>query len=212
VKSSTIAIIVVQVILLATACGRPAPVPALAETPPAPPVATATPVIELDASRPERLKLTAGITGVTERELPIEFPDALEWESIEEPVPQQRYLAPETPIVGKWARFSGDDAAVLIITSLEDSRYRVEFEAGGDLGGWKLDRVGEYHEGVFTLNRPVLEYLPREYRKLYAVRLQGSVYLVSSSVADELPRLEAEVGSSPWLQEMYLFSRQPDDA
>ena len=164
--------------------------------------------VELDTSRPERLKLTSGITGITERELPIEFSTSVEWDAVAEPKPDQRFLSPHTAIEGTWARYPGDDATVLIVTSEEHSLYRVEFETGGDLGGWKLSRLGKYENGVLTLNLPVREYSSREYRTLYAVRLLDNEYLVSSQAARELPRLESEMASSQWMEQMYLLSRQ----
>ncbi len=165
-----------------------------------------------EASRPERLRLTSGITGITDRELDVEFPGATEWEDVDEPAPAARFLAPGGDLLGTWGRYNGDDSTVLTVTRARDGLLDIAFETGGHLGGWTLTRRGRYQDGVLVLNLPVREYLPQEYRRLYRVRVLEREYLVSSSACSELERLESALqeNSDPWLLGFVVFSKQAD--
>jgi hypothetical protein len=93
-------------------------------------------------------------------------------------VPRASIRSPQTDISGVWEVHRGHDGSSLAITRSGPETYDVVLDTHGCLDWWKLRRTGHYSAGVLVLNRPVQEYFPLTYQKLYAVRTSSSEYLV----------------------------------
>jgi hypothetical protein len=70
--------------------------------------------------------------------------------------------------VGKTRVFAASPA-----TPAQGIIVSVNLQTSGCVGGWTLRRTGRYSDGVLELDRPVLEYCPVTYQKLYAIRVAG---------------------------------------
>jgi hypothetical protein len=92
------------------------------------------------------------------------------------PLPEIR--RPEMSLDGTWRVSRGMDGTTLWVRMLPSGSCVVTFQTGGCLGHWTLKRTGQILNGIMTLDRPVAEYLPLTYRRLYAVRVGGTDYLV----------------------------------
>jgi len=93
-------------------------------------------------------------------------------------VPRAAIRSPQTDISGVWEVHRGHGGSSLAITRSGPETYDVVLDTHGCLDWWKLRRTGRYSDGVLVLNRPVQEYFPLTYQKLYAVRTSSSEYLV----------------------------------
>ena len=85
-------------------------------------------------------------------------------------------------------------------------------KGNGCLGELRLERTGEYSDGVLTLNRPVQDYLGRVCKKLYAVRIADEECLLPSASVGEVEEAISKDGSRTLDSHMLrsrLFVRQP---
>ncbi len=76
---------------------------------------------------------------------------------------------------------------------------------------WKLRRTGHYSGGALVLNRPVEEYFPLTYQRLYAVRVGSTEYLVPDVV---VARFQNAMVPGTWDAggsgvRFYAFTRTP---
>jgi hypothetical protein len=92
--------------------------------------------------------------------------------------PSPAIQRPQTDIAGTWQVSRGLDGSSLVITRSGPGSYDITLQTAGCLGSWTLRRTGRYSAGVLVLNRPVQEYLPITYQKLYAVRIGSAECLV----------------------------------
>jgi hypothetical protein len=92
--------------------------------------------------------------------------------------PDESLIAPGMAIAGTWRATIG---RLLTITPQENGEYSVLLSTGGCLGHWKLERTAKFHDGVLTLNHPLVEYAPNIYDTIYAVRVGGRDYLLAAS-------------------------------
>jgi hypothetical protein len=79
---------------------------------------------------------------------------------------------------GSWLGRTGMDSARMNITRREDDTFDVEFVAGGCLGRWQLSRTATYSDGILELDRPVQEYCPITFKRLYTIRVDGTELLL----------------------------------
>jgi len=129
-------------------------------------------------------------------------------------VPMESIRCRQTDITGKWwgPHSIGHAVTWLAIGSGGGRSYRVIIKGNGCLGELRLERTGEYADGVLTLDRPVQDYLGRVYKKLYAVRIAGEEYLLPSASVGEVEAAISKGGSralDPYLLNSRLFVRQP---
>ena len=85
-----------------------------------------------------------------------------------------------TRILGRWSVADGHDGADLEIAESPHG-FRVRFSTGGCLSDWSLSRTARLERGILVLNRPVMEYCPRKYDRLYPVTRNGNDYLISQA-------------------------------
>ncbi len=85
----------------------------------------------------------------------------------------------ERDVIGRWARYVHDDGATLTLTRSERCHFNVRFETCGDLAEWTLERTASLEGGLLVLNRPVIEYCPAVYDRLYCIGETFIEYLVS---------------------------------
>ena len=69
---------------------------------------------------------------------------------------------------GRWGRYGHDDTAECTLVR-SNGGFSILFETCGDLAQWTLQRTGVFENGMLVLNRPVIEYCPRYYDRLYFV-------------------------------------------
>ena len=102
-----------------------------------------------------------------------------------ETTPRRTLLSTTGDISGTWRVSRGMDGSTLWIRSSTPGRYVVSFRTGGCLSRWTLKRHGQYGDGVLSLNKPVEEYFPLTYSRLYVLTVAGQLYLVpDASVRD----------------------------
>ena len=125
--------------------------------------------------------------------------------------PASAIRSPEVDILGEWTVHRGLDLSTLSITPSDRADYQVEFATSGCLFHYRLHRTGTYSNGVLTLNRPVEEYFPLTYQKLYAVRIAGQEWLLPAAAIPELEKGLSADGTkvSRVAAGMYLFQRKP---
>jgi hypothetical protein len=83
-------------------------------------------------------------------------------------------------LAGTWSLRRHYDGSSLNIQTNPSGNYGVEFSTGSCQGGCKLERHGEFRDGVLTLDQPVAEYSHAVYQKLYAIRIADTDYIVPS--------------------------------
>jgi len=106
--------------------------------------------------------------------------------------PNKKIMAADTEIVGEWVVNRGGHDYTTLSISRNGDRLSISFYTGGCLTEWELERTGMFSEGVLLLDRPVEEYLPLTYKKLYAGRIDGKELLVSSAAVREFEKALSE--------------------
>lgn len=88
---------------------------------------------------------------------------------------------------GRWVNNCVHDAGnTLTLVRTAEGEYEVIFRTSGGLLSWQLSRTATYRDGVLTLNRPVQEYAPWIYQRLYPARIDGNQYLIPSHGVPEV--------------------------
>jgi hypothetical protein len=123
--------------------------------------------------------------------------------------PKETIHSRKTDIVGRWKVWRFLDYSTLVIKRLGEDIYEVAFSTGGCLKRWKLKRQGCYVDGVLTLDRPVEEYFPLTYKRLYSVRIGNQDYLVADvAIADFQQSLSTDNKRANRLSELYAYRRE----
>lgn len=107
-------------------------------------------------------------------------------------------LSPQVDLSGTWSCRHRRDDTTFTFSPRRDGRFEVDFTTGGCLGSCRLERIATVDQGVIRLDRAVAEYLPRTYDRLYAIRLDGTDYLLPEPSVPEFER-ERAAGSVQWL-------------
>ncbi|MCB9853237.1 MAG: hypothetical protein H6819_09095 [Phycisphaerales bacterium] len=99
---------------------------------------------------------------------------------------------------GSWLGRTGMDTASMVISRRNDGTFDVNFSTSGCLGGWRLKRTATYKDGILELDRPVQEYCPITFRRLYTIRANGTELLLpETSVADLMQDRDADGNFNP---------------
>lgn len=93
----------------------------------------------------------------------------------------QKDIVVARDISGVWLRDSGMDSTKLKLFSVGPNVYKIILSTGGCLGHWTLERTGVYKDGVLLLNRPLEEYTPLIYDRLFTIRTPAGVRLISEA-------------------------------
>ena len=117
---------------------------------------------------------------VVEERLESWTPDS---ENEQQPLPEIRHKSMD--IEGEWFVSRGLDGSALSIKQNGDDQFRIVFSTHGCLASYQLIRTGTFSDGVLTLNRPVDEYFPLTYKKLYAVRVGKEEFLLPSAAVED---------------------------
>ena len=72
-----------------------------------------------------------------------------------------------------------DEGSKIKLFPLGHNQYRVLFATRGCLGNWTLERTATYGNGILLLNRPVMEYCPATYNRLFTIRTPQGIRLIS---------------------------------
>lgn len=120
----------------------------------------------------------------------------------EEPKPGR--IVPEMDIVGNWEIRLRRTGSGIGIQKGESGRYRINFMTAGCLGSYKAERSAEFRDGILILDKPVAEYLSGVYQKLYAVRHQGTDYLLPEAFVS---RFEAALSTDGSIVDAWEFKR-----
>lgn len=120
--------------------------------------------------------------------------------------PRRGELLSAIDLTGEWSTTRGWDSTTMTFSADESGGYVVQFETSGCVASWHLERRATYSGHTITLDRPVKEYLPATYTRLYTVRYRDNTYLVPSArVSDFDGELGERERSFDWL----LLSRTP---
>jgi len=76
--------------------------------------------------------------------------------------------------------------------------YGVKFYSGGCEMEWTLDREATYKKGVITFDKPVEEYLPALYTRMYTIQFNETVYLLASERIEDFEE-ENDSNGETWL-------------
>lgn len=93
--------------------------------------------------------------------------------------PHQRIIAEN--LSGVWQRSTGWDSTIFELFPIGPDTYKILFWTRGCLGGWTLERTGVYKDGILVLNRPVIEYAPFIYDRLFTIRTSQGIQLISDA-------------------------------
>jgi len=102
--------------------------------------------------------------------------------------PRRTLLSMTGDICGTWRVSRGMDGSTLWIRSPSPGSYIVSFRTGGCLSRWTLKRYGEFSDGVLSLNKPVEEYFPLTYSRLYLLTVAGKLYLVPDAAVRDFEK------------------------
>ena len=105
--------------------------------------------------------------------------------------PNKRIVAADLDIKGNWIAGGGYSCSTLSISGTGD-RVSVSFYTTGCLNQWELERTAVFADGILLFNRPVEEYIGLTYKKLYAVRIDGQEFLVSSPAVELVEKALSE--------------------
>lgn len=97
-----------------------------------------------------------------------------------EAVPPAHLRVVVDDLCGRWESDRFFDHADLTFTPTGHGIYRVHVQAHLCNSYWAHERTATYRDGVVTLDRPIDDSWDR-YRKLYTVRLDGQIRLVSAA-------------------------------
>ena len=95
--------------------------------------------------------------------------------------PSSEFVFSDMDIVGNWSVRRHFNSRSLRIKKLPSGKYEVMFSTGGCLGHFETERNGEFQSGTLSLHKPVAEYMPAVYQKLYAVRVGDADYLLPAA-------------------------------
>ncbi|MSR59558.1 MAG: prepilin-type N-terminal cleavage/methylation domain-containing protein [Planctomycetaceae bacterium] len=128
------------------------------------------------------------------------------WKPSDHPIvqPNAEWIHPDMDIVGNWSVRRRLDSSALAIEKLDSGEYRVKFKTSGCLGGYDSERIGECRDGVLSLDKPLAEYFPGTYQKLYAVRVDESDCLLPAAF---VPQFQAAVSTDPSRLNWYVYRR-----
>lgn len=111
-------------------------------------------------------------------------------------------------IVGSWAVRRGMDGSSLTIKRNGERGYIVSFSTSGCLDRWRLARHGEYRDGVLRLNRPVRDYFPLTYDRLYAIRIEGQDRLLIGVCPEDIATLSFSGKIESRLGQLFLMYKR----
>ena len=95
-------------------------------------------------------------------------------------LPSRGEILQDVDLEGSWSSSRGFDFTTIHFGKLINGKRVVKFKSGGCIASWELSRLAQYSNGVITLNRPVKEYMPAMYTRLYTIRFNEKLYLVAS--------------------------------
>ena len=116
------------------------------------------------------------ITEIVEESIREEFDPAAEYGL----PPAKGELVEGVDLEGTWRSRPFFDYTAITFKKQRDGNYSVCFESGGCLQEWVLHRVATYSGSTITLDKPVEEYLPATYTRMYTIRFNGTVFLIAS--------------------------------
>jgi len=136
-----------------------------------------------------------------------------EWDRDRPPVakPNASLLASDILLEGKWEVHRHLQSSAIEISRNPPWQYQIAFSTSGCLGGLTLERTGTYVDGTLSLDKPVGEYLPLTYDRLYAVRIEGTDYLLPEASVEQFEAgLSADKRSimDSRILEMWVFRRE----
>lgn len=113
-----------------------------------------------------------------------------------DPTPIKNLVSLNTKIIGEWNEFAPMAGSSMSIEKADSCRLQVHFYAQGCLDSWSLSRTGFYRNGILELDRPVAEYLPRVYKKLYTLKVGNRDYLVPDILAQDFKECLSKDGET----------------
>ena len=121
--------------------------------------------------------------------------------------PKAELLVAKLSLKGTWTVGYGMESTSLAISPSRSGSYSVEFRTSGCLDGWRLHRTATFKDGTLLLNRPVEEYSPITYRRLFALRIKGKNYLVPDCSVDDFENQRSPFWN--WSYDLFGFTRKP---
>jgi hypothetical protein len=113
-------------------------------------------------------------------------------------------LAGDIDLSGDWSTRLAHSGSSITFERRSDEDFNVHFSTGGCQGGCEWSRTAAFVEGVITMDRAVAPYDRRAFNTLYAIRIDGTDYLLAEP---DVLRFEEErrraVGNWGW----YVFKR-----
>jgi hypothetical protein len=137
-----------------------------------------------------------------------------DWESASHTLsqPDLSLVAPDVALAGNWSVSRHRQGSRLELSPDAAGNWRARFETGGCLGRCALDRTAQFTNGVLLLDRPVSEYLPVTYDRLYAIRFDGQDFLLPEAMVEEFEEAIAadpKANADSLAVRFCLFRREP---
>jgi hypothetical protein len=95
--------------------------------------------------------------------------------------PSESQRCTVSDVSGVWKRGGGMDYTTIKLFPMKSGRYRLLFSTGGCLSHWSLELTATYRDGVLLLNRPVEEYIPAVYDRLFTIKTPQGIRLISDT-------------------------------
>lgn len=134
------------------------------------------------------------------------------------PTAHQKVIADDISGVWRNGNGGGFDSAQIKLYPMGVDKYRVIFTSHGCLGHWRLVRTAIYKDGALWLDRPVVEYCGKPYRRLFTVRRPQDIEFDSDGrvatspagialISDEKLRW-SRVQREPELNSLWMFKNK----
>ena len=150
----------------------------------------------------EALTRVEAATRVVEESIRKEFDPKLEYAK----PPATGGLVEGVDLQGTWSSPVDLQYTAITFKKQPAGEYSVEFRSGGCLMDWLLHREATYSGSAIAFNKPVHEYLPATYTRMYTISFKGTVYLIAS---DRITKFEEDADDSD-VYEMWLLKRRPN--
>jgi len=121
--------------------------------------------------------------------------------------PKKGEVVADHELEGTWSSPGGLDYTSIVFQKTSSGKYSVKFSSGGCLADWTLDRQATYEKGIIIFDKPVEEYLPALYTKMYTIRFKDNIYLLASERIKDF-----EEDDDPGTYEMWLLKKDPNNA
>lgn len=99
-------------------------------------------------------------------------------------LPKPELLCPQMELAGEWKFATGFFGTKLSLSAIPGGNT-ARFHMWGCAGTADFERKATFSNGIISLDRPVRDFWPNKYQKLYALRVQEIDFLVPSPVLSQ---------------------------